>query len=164
MDALAFLREQSAQADRNLRQVFTPVMPDQAQWRLAGSTANTIGATFMHAYFSEDQMVQDMRGASSIFENGGWRDRLGYDHSNVWTFEGRHDPRLLLEYAEAVAAATEAFLAELDPAALDDVIDTPRGPQPRARRLSVYLVHHKAQHAGEIAALLGCQGVKGLPF
>ena len=70
----------------------------------------------------------------------------------------------MLAYAEAVSTGTKAYLASLDPAALDRQIETPRGPRPLAARLSVYLVVHKAQHTGDIAALLGCQGVKGLPF
>jgi uncharacterized damage-inducible protein DinB len=164
VDALDLLRDQTANADRTLRQVFGQVTPDQAVWRMSGSTANTIGATFMHVYYSEDQIVHGAQGAPTVFDSGGWQQRLGYDHDGVWTFTGRHDPGLLLQYADAVTAATADYLAGLPPEALAEEIETPRGRQPRARRLSVYLVNHKFQHTGEIAALLGCQGVKGLPF
>jgi len=131
---------------------------------MPGSIANTIGATFMHIYYSEDQMVHGALQAPTVFETGKWHERLGYDHSDVWTFVGKHDPSLLLEYAEAVSAVTREYLSGLNPEALEQEVETPRGPQPRASRLSVYLVNHKFQHTGEIAALLGCQGVKGLPF
>ena len=164
MDALDLLRDQTANADRILRQVFGTVTPDQAAWRMTGSMANTIGATFMHVYHSEDQVVQTALETPTVFEAEGWRERLGYDHSGVWTFAGKHDLGLLLEYAEVVSAATKAYLSSLEPGALEQEIDTPRGRQPRVSRLSVYLVSHKFQHTGEIAALLGCQGAKGLPF
>jgi hypothetical protein len=164
VDALALLREQTAAADRILRQVFGQVTPDQAIWRLSDSLANTIGATFMHVYYSEDQMVQGAQKTPTVFETGGWRERLGHDHEGVWTYTGKHDLGLLQEYADAVTAATGSYLVGLPPQALEEEIETPRGRQPRALRLSVYLVNHKFQHTGEIAALLGCQGVKGLPF
>lgn len=164
MDALDLLRDQAANADRMLLQVFSPVTPDQAAWRLSGSMANTIGATFMHVYHSEDRMVHGALGSPSVFERGSWHERLGYDPETVWTYAGKPDPGLLLEYAGAVSAATQAYLSGLRPDAMEREVETPRGTQPMASRLSVYLVVHKFQHMGEIAALLGCQGVKGLPF
>jgi uncharacterized damage-inducible protein DinB len=164
MDALEMLRAQAANADRMIRQVFDPVTADQASWRLENSKANTIGATFMHAYYSEDQMVHGSLDSKSIFDGQGWEDRLGYDHDRIWNFTGRHDPDLLRAYADAVSSATGAYLAGLTQEQIEEQIDTPRGMQPRANRLTVYLVNPKFQHAGEIAALLGCQGVQGLPF
>jgi uncharacterized damage-inducible protein DinB len=164
VDALALLRDQVANADRTLLQVFEPVSPEQAAWRSPGSMANTIGATFMHIYYGEDQVVQGAQGFPTIFETGGWQGRLGFDAAGVWDFTGTFDPSLLVEYAGAVSAQTRAYLANLSPEALEEPVETRRGPQPRVSRLSVYLVVHKFQHMGEIAALLGCQGVKGLPF
>src|SRR4051794_22075218 len=164
MDALDFLRAYAANADRMIRQVFDPVTPEQASWCLSGSKANTIGATFMHVYYSEDQIVHGATGSPSIFDAGKWSARLGYDHESIWSFTGAHEPVLLREYADAVSKATSDYLAGLTPEKIEEQIETQRGPQPRAQRLAVYLINHKFQHAGEIAALLGCQGVQGLPF
>jgi uncharacterized damage-inducible protein DinB len=164
MDDPGLLRELAARSDRTLRQVFGQVTPEQATWRLPGSLANTIGATFLHIYYSEDELVQGLQGHENLFETNGWGDRLGYDQRTMWSFTGAHDLQLLQEYADAVAAATSRYLASLSPAALAEVIATSRGPQPRALRLASYIVTHKSSHTGEIAALLGCQGAKGLPF
>ena len=164
MDALALLKEQTAAADRLLVQAFSPVTPEQATWKLPGSMANTIGATFMHTCYSADSIVHGILGSPTIFETGGWIERLGFDHDTVWTFEGKHDTKALLEYADAVTVASTDYLSKLKPEALEELIETRRGPQPLALRLSVYLVVHKQQHVGEIGALLGCQGVQGLPF
>ena len=49
MDALTLLSEAATNADTGLTQVFKPVTAEQAIWRLAGSTANPIGVTFLHA-------------------------------------------------------------------------------------------------------------------
>ena len=163
MDALALLKDQAANADAGLMRVFKPVTPDQAVWRLPGSTANPIGVTFLHAYLSEDEAIHRLLDKPSVFESGGWRDRLGYDPGN-WSIAGRPDPAPMLAYAEAVVVPTREYLSALTNEALELEIDTPRGRRPLIARLGVYLVYHKFQHMGDIAALLGCQGVKGLPF
>ncbi len=164
MDALTFLREQADNADNLLRRVFEPVTPEQAAWKLPGSTANTIGATFLHAYSTEDEAVHRLLGMPTVFESGGWKGRLGYDPDASWTLEGRPDTGLIAAYAGAVFEDTRRYLSGLAPDSLDQEVETPRGRRPLAARLGVYLVVHKFQHMGEIAALLGCQGVKGLPF
>jgi uncharacterized damage-inducible protein DinB len=164
VDALELIREQTANADRIMRQVFEQVTPEQAAWRSQGSMANTIGATFLHVYAGEDRLIQQTQGAAPIFESGGWRERLGYDTDAVWTYTGGFDPRLLSEYADAVAASTKGYLSGLKSGDLETLVETPRGQMPWVNRLNIYLVSHKFQHTGEIAALLGCQGVKGLPF
>lgn len=163
MDALNLLRDQATNADAGLMSVFKPVTAEQAVWKLPGSAANPIGVTFLHAYFSEDEAVHRLMEKPSVFESGGWRERLGYDAAG-WSIEGRPDPAAMLAYAEAVAPDTKEYLSSLKPEDLEREIDTPRGRRPLVLRLGVYLVYHKFQHMGDIAALLGCQGVKGLPF
>lgn len=164
MDALVVLRDLAANADGVLMQVFTPVTSEQAAWRLPGSTANTIGATFFHVYESEDGIIHGLLGRPTVFERGGWSKRLGYGAGTVWAFEGRQDPAVLLEYARQVSAGTTDYLSRITVEQLEQPIETRRGPRPLVTRLGVYLVSHKFQHMGEISALLGCQGVKGLPF
>ncbi|HEY3115270.1 MAG TPA: DinB family protein [Chloroflexota bacterium] len=158
------MKDQAANADRLMVQVFSRVTPEQAAWRLPGSQANTIGATFMHTAYSADSIVHRILGSPPVFEIGGWRNRLGFDPDSIWTFEGKPDIAALLEYAQAVSVSTTDYLSSLRPDALEQQIETARGPQPLASRLSVYLVVHKQQHLGEIGALLGCQGVQGMPF
>jgi uncharacterized damage-inducible protein DinB len=163
MDALTLLTETAGNADTILKQVFQPVTPEQAIWKLPGSQANTIGATFLHSYQSEDDAVHALLGRPSEFESGGWAVRLRVDPADIWSLK---DPDLdqLRAYAEAVSGTTKEYLAGLPSEALDGMIETRRGPRPLASRLGIYLVVHKFQHVGDIAALLGCQGVKGLPF
>ncbi len=165
MDALDLLRTQAAQADATMLRVFEPVTPEQLVWQLPGSTANTIGATFLHAYYSADNAISRATHAPTVLETGGWGPRLGYDPSAAWRMEGRRDPADLRAYAEAVIAATKSYLAGLAPGQLEQETEGPGGRRTTlAGRLSVYFVFHKFQHMGDIAALLGCQGVKGLPF
>ena len=163
MEAIDLLREQAANADSTLLRVFTPVTPEQASWRLPGSTANTIALTFLHIYVSEDDLLHRFAGGPSLFANDGWGSRLGYD-PEAWTLRDPPDKDLMLAYAEAVTAARRDYLATATPEQLEEEVETRQGRRKVIARLSGYLVAHKLQHTGEIAALLGCQGVKGLPF
>lgn len=75
MDALTLLQLQADNADRTLQLVCKPVTPDQAAWQFPGSTANTVAATLMHSYYSQDEVIQRFRGQPTVFETGGWQPR-----------------------------------------------------------------------------------------
>lgn len=76
MEAVDLLRDQAAMADNLMTQVFAKVTPELAAWRLEGSTANPIASTFLHVYLSKDRLVQTAQGKPTIFESGGWEERL----------------------------------------------------------------------------------------
>jgi len=131
---------------------------------LPGGTANAIAPTFVHAYHPEDRFVSEQGGRGALFDGEGWGVRLGFDPAAPWAESASLDPMLCRNYARAVRAATAAYLAALDPDAPGREIATPRGPMVLGERLSLVLVIHKLTHLGEIAALLGGQGERGLPF
>jgi uncharacterized damage-inducible protein DinB len=164
LDALDLLRTQAATTNDLLTRVVADLTPAQAVWHVPGSTANPIAPTLLHVYFVEDRLVQRLHGSPPLFEQHGWRDKLGYDPDAPWSPLAAADPTALRAYAAEVRAATERYLAGLDPATLEQEIDAPRGRRPLATYLSLLLVTHKATHTGEIAAALGSQGVKGFPF
>jgi uncharacterized damage-inducible protein DinB len=164
MDALVLLRDLAARSDDLMTQTFAAVTAQQAAWRQEGSTANPIAATLLHVYYLEDRFVHRDTGTPLIFEAGGWADRLGYDPAAPWSPSARPDPDACRAYAAEVRAATRDYLERLDPRRLEEEVDSSRGKRPRVAMLSLLLVTHKSTHVGEIAALLGCQGVKGFPF
>jgi uncharacterized damage-inducible protein DinB len=119
----------------------------------------------MHLYFSEDRMVQQRRrGLPTIFEAGGWRERIGFNPDAPWAQTTQADPDAMRAYAAEVHGATKRFLESLQPDELEQEVEGMRGRSPLATVLTVSLVIHKASHMGEIAALLGSQGVRGFPF
>ena len=163
MDALSLLRDGAASTEERMRSVFAPVTREHAGWRLPGSTANTIAATFFHVYNGQDNLVHRvLLEQPPIFESGGWAERLGVDAKTVWSAPPP-DPDLLRAYADEVQAATVPALEALAPGVLDREEETPRGRRTVGARLLLMLVTHKGTHMGEIAALLGCQGLKGFP-
>jgi uncharacterized damage-inducible protein DinB len=165
MDALALLRDQAMTTDSLLTQVVANLTAEQALWHPEGSTANPIAATFMHITFGEDRTVQHRcQGQPTVFEAGGWRARIGFDPNAPWAPASSVDPDALRAYAAEVRSVTKQFLDEVQPADLERELEGPRGRRPMIAVLSLMLVIHKASHTGEIAALLGSQGVRGFPF
>lgn len=164
MDALILLRQQSEMANSLMTQIFAEVTIEQSLWKPEGSTTNPIVSTFLHVYHVEDSIVhRASAGQPTVFEIGEWSERLQYDPGAAWSPIAHPDLPACRAYASAVHTFTREFLEGLDPDSLEREIETPRGPRPLVARLSLALVIHKLTHVGEIAALLGCQGVKGFP-
>ena len=70
------------------------------------------------------------------------------------------------QYAQAVYAATDAYLAALHDGDLAIVINVPvpgMGSMPQGVFLSILLANCN-NHCGEISCMKGLQGLKGYPF
>ncbi len=132
-------------------------------------TVNKIGSLYAHIVLGEDMMVGGMgKSGDMVLKTDGWEEKLGIDAPS-----GRLDEALagltidldvFREYAGAVGAATDEFLANATDEQLDKEIDAPGGKQPYITFLANIGLTHVAGHWGEIAALKGVQGLKGLPF
>lgn len=83
-----------------------------------------------------------------------------------WYRTVRVDMAALRADAAAVWAATDAWIGSLDTAAVGEPVDmTPfMGTVPLATAVTIFVVGHANNHAGEIAALTGVHGVRGYPF
>jgi hypothetical protein len=55
-------------------------------------------------------------------------------------------------------------VASLTPEDLERTIDTTIGELSLGQMLEAYVIWHINVHSGEIAALKGCQGLKGYPW
>ncbi len=131
-------------------------------------TISKIGSLYAHAYIDEDMFVQQWgKGGSTLLQDG-WGEKLGVEVTGPVQDENTTNIRVDLEkfreYAKAVAAATDDFLASATEEQLTKEVDTPMGKQPFMTFFSNIGVTHVACHWGEIAALKGVQGLKGLPF
>ncbi len=169
MDAVEFVRCQLASARRLGDAIIGGTSDEQFNW-LPPGTANSIKASFIHLIVSEDSFVQDViQGRSRIWEAEGWAEKIGlpFPPGRGRGWEEIRAPTLalapVLAYQQAVRAATDAYLASLTPEELDRPVAFFNGQRPVADVLAL-LVSHMLGHFGEIAALKGVQGVKGLPF
>jgi hypothetical protein len=169
-DPIAIVRSNLADAHWLLEQVVDGLTEPQLHWEPPG-TANTIAATYAHVVASEDAFVQGTLLARSPLGEQEWAGRDGISLPVprrgadwlLWSRRVRIDRRVR-DFAAAVYAASDAYLAGLDPDALARPPDAPMpGGQTLSWLVNNLLVQHAALHSGEIAVLRGLQGLQGLP-
>lgn len=154
-----------------LRRTVDSTMKDMTaelfNWAPPG-TANTISATFVHFIHTEDHFIQGIiQGKQTVWESGGWSNKtgilkppgIGEDWSGFK--QKRVDIQPLQNYKAAVWAATDVYLAKLTQEELDRMVKFAGGERTVAEML-ILAISQAHGHMGEIAALKGIQGVKGL--
>lgn len=138
--------------------------PQEIVNRKLGATSNCIGAAYAHVIAGEDYFVQTViLGKPRLWESC-WQAKIGIT-AQIGRDWGVTIPDLAAfrEYAAAVTTAVEAYAETLTPAELDRTVSFFGNPRPVSRVLATLVVHGSG-HAGEIAALKGAMGLKGLPM
>ncbi len=140
--------------------------------------ANPLGATYAHVVCSEDMVVQGMfRQAAPLFAST-WAGRTGlsepmplpgpdWPNYGPWTRRVKVNLGALRAYAQGVAAATDAWLAGLPEADLDQPMDLTAaglGEHTWASAIALLIANHLGTETGEIAVLKGIQGARGYPI
>jgi len=173
MNTVDLLRHSLKSALDILGQVAGDLTQDQADWTPPGC-ANPIGAMYWHTISGADEVVYRwFEGRECLHERAGWRGRAlrvdapepqGAEGWLEWMRAIRIDLPAMHEYAKAVAADLDAWLAAQSPADLDRVVHTPIGDYSVAVALDLFVIWHINAHCGEISALKGCLGARGYPF
>ncbi len=154
------------------RAVADAVMGDATQEQLAWTPpgiANTIGTILLHVAGTDDFALARVQGSPTIWESGDWSARVGFPNppgrGGFWAEANATTLPLapLLEYQAAVRAALDGYIAGATEEDFKRLLPTPFGEQPLVGMIGLLIVH-AAGHFGEIAALKGTQGAKGLPF
>jgi len=139
---------------------------------LPEATITSIGSIYAHIVFSEDFIVHGMlQGKPPVYQAQAWGPRLRVQMpgpppflSPEWGRAAKVDLDSFQGYAKEVYGASDAYLAGLSDADLGRKVNTPAGDQTVGWAVATILGTHAPQHIGEIAALKGVQGLKGLPF
>lgn len=126
--------------------------------------ANTIAWLVWHLTRIQDDHVAALAGAQQVWHRDGWLERMGlpfgpdehgYGHTAEQVAAVDVPADLLLEYHDAVHAATVSYLDGLADEAYDEVVDRAWDPPvTRAVRL-VSVVEDDMQHVGQAAFLRG---------
>jgi hypothetical protein len=169
MDIKTYLKQQMANAHRQVEAVMKDTTEEQFNW-LPPGTINPISVILIHVLAGEDYFIQTiLQGKSRCWEAEGWGSKIGIpkppEPGSSWdefkTIRILKAP--VLRYGQAIQAATDAYLDKLTAGELDRQVTFAGRVVPAAEVLMI-LVVHIASHAGEIAAVKGMQGIKGLPF
>jgi hypothetical protein len=139
--------------------------------RLDDAKIGSIASIYAHAVFAEDGIVNGvLQSKPLLYTEEGWEAKVGIKHpggprqSEDWAETVNMDLASFQEYAKAVFAQTDAYLAALSDAEMERKFQGPVGESTVEWFVVNILATHFPQHAGEIAALKGVQGLKGLPF
>lgn len=169
--AVNLMRSQFAMAHNWVLGTLQSVTPEQAHAQ-PGGKALPIGAHFAHIVTGEDvAVVARYSGKPALIEttfagksglsapppNGPW---------DEWARSVQIDLPALHAYADAVFAATDAYLASLTDADLEKPVDLSMwgmGEQPFSFVLNLF-VGNAFAHCGEISCLKGLLGETGYPF
>ena len=164
------LRGQYEQGHRILKGVLADVPADLLNVSRGQGTLGSIGSIYAHIVFAEDTLMSAFRGEPTLYEAGAWADRLGIPMPGAfqtpeWSAAVNLVPAVFDDYASAVFAATEQLAGSLTGSDLERMVEGIMGrPAPAVVLVGNVGVIHIAEHAGEIAALKGVRGLKGLGF
>ena len=155
-----------------LRHMLSDCDPELLNRTLPDATIGSIASIYAHVVFGEDAFVQSrFQGRPTIYESGGWEEKTRVPFPGMppaitpeWASALKMDLSTFQEYAETVFAATDAYLAGLPDSELERTIQGGTGEYKLGWGITVLLCQHAAAHSGEIAALKGVHGLKGLPF
>lgn len=167
MDAIELLRGQLKAAHQFLDMTVADCTEESTTRRDEGWNIKPICTIYAHIAASEDFMVNSfVRGATPLLLRDGWGEKLGIpDQPTLDKMDNVTAPlSKLREYAAVVFKETDEYLAQASEAELDREIDTQIGRMPAIVFLANIAATHVPGHMGEIAALKGVQGLKGLPF
>jgi hypothetical protein len=169
MEVVEFIQKQFTSVWRQYDGVMQETTEEQINWAPPG-TANSIGVTLVHMISGLDNNFQTiLQDKPKLWESEGWGEKLALSGppGRVHGWDEVKSKHLALEpilgYAAAVRAAVDACLPLLTAAELDRMVTLYNSERPVADML-VMQISHLLGHTGEIAALKGMQGVKGLPF
>ncbi len=170
MKAQELLRAQFEMAHQFMEMTIADCAQDTLDKKADEWTINPVGALYAHTVIAEDAMVNGMvRGTQPLLARDGWAEKLGIgdakSRQDEHYREMKVDLPVMREFAAAVAKETDEFLANASEDDLLKEIDMPGGQK---GTVITFLANigstHIMGHWGEIAALKGVQGLKGLPF
>ena len=141
-----------------------------ARATVEGSTIGAILPIYAHILVGLDLLVnQTATGGQTLLERDGWGERTGIPSASLMQVPGWADADYQLDglnrYRDAVFASLFAYLGSAPDAELDrEVPSVLGGTVSLGQSFGALGLVHLCSHMGEIAALKGVHGAKGLPF
>jgi uncharacterized damage-inducible protein DinB len=169
MEIFEYIRRQITGMRSTAEMTMRDITIEQFNWTPPG-TMNTISATFIHLTSVEDHFIQGiLQEKPRIWDAQGWSEKTGVKKTpgigeNWDEFKHLHlQPADFLEYQKAVWTATDNYMTNLTTMELDRKVKLGTRELTVAELL-IMATNQSLSHTGEIAALKGIQGAKGLPI
>jgi hypothetical protein len=168
MDIRDLLRQQFAGAHSLLETVVADVDKKALTYSVPNSTISNIGTIYVHVVVGEDFLINGLAmGRPPVF-NAEWSAKTGipqFERPNVERLDiSNINLDAFREYANAVFASTDAGIANLTDEQAQKPVQFPGPPTNTLQFIANIGLSHMSGHCGELSALKGIQGLKGLPF
>jgi uncharacterized damage-inducible protein DinB len=139
---------------------------DEAQYNWApGGTCNSVAKSHVHATTSIDFFINAIaQGKPLLWSEHGPKAGLPANPMGIWSFEGTIPMAAINAYAKEIEQAALDYVGSLTEADLDREIDTQFFGKKSLGWIIQLVGLHSAGHTGDISAVKGMQGLKGLPF
>ena len=168
MEVINYLKLQASSMQELVDAAFQGLTDEQLTWIPPGA-ANPIGLTALHMISSTDYFLSILTGKPRLWEAQGWKGQFNLaeppGYGDDWTAfrHGTVTVEGLKSYLVVVRVELDFYLQALTPEGLDRPVKLWTDNDPAAAVLAL-LFGHMMLHAGEMAALKGVYGGKGLPF
>lgn len=172
MEVASLLRNEMKNSHDWLEATMADVTSEMAH-ELPPGVAHPIAACYAHVVVGEDSLMTMLTGGAPVY-TGEWQGRTGltdpqaaFYNTLEWAQNVKLDLPALKQYAQAVYANTDAYLASVTPEQLDETVDLSQmnmGVYTKGSFLLGLILCHVRDLMGEISALKGVQGSKGYPF
>ena len=164
MKAIDYVKLQTEQAFGLLKMASDGM--DDAQYNLDGpGTCNAAAKSHVHALTSFDFFVLNKaKGAEMIWPGFATKNGLPPNPMEIWGHSANISGAAMKDYAEQVEKATLDYIGTISDTDLDRQVDTQFFGMQNVAYLLQLAAMHATGHAGDVAAVKGSQGLKGLPF
>ena len=170
MDTLTLLKKLIASKNEFAEAVLGNLTEENLNWT-PPVTANSIGVNLIHVSGGDDYFLQEcIQQKPMVWSTGGWAEKIGLaippgSTPESWKIaKTTHLPlQPVLAYYRAVCAVTDTYFEQLTEVEIDRPVMM-FGKPSNVGEFLVMILTHATEHLGEIAALKGVQGCKGLPF
>lgn len=164
MDAVTYAKKALEQSF-GLFNMIADGMTDQQYNMKPEGTANSIAKSHVHAMTAVDFFINGtLKGGQMGWPAFARANGLPGNPTEIWGHTGAIPLAAMKEYSANVQKSVLEYIGSLSDADLDRELDTPFFGKQTAAFLIQLADMHTVGHGGDMSAVKGLQGLKGLPF
>lgn len=164
MNAIEYARQDLAEALGLLKLCASGMTDEQYNWK-PGGTCNVAAQSHVHALTSVDFFINGIvRAGQLIWTDVAAAGGLPANPLQIWQHNEVIPYATIKDYGDRLQQAVLEYLGTLSDQDLDREIETQFFGKKSVAWLVQLAGNHAVGHGGDIAAVKGMQGLKGLPF